>query len=213
MKARSHPVVLSLALVLLAPISCRAADAASSSHLFVDPDDPTVAAVRQVGVRIIDQCGAALVAEMKRTLANSSPALAIGILHLQEYKLPAPVRGQPVVTELRRTSLQVRNPANAPDDADLAALSRIQHELEAGDPVSDVLVQRVDRPGRPVEWRVYRPLVTMKGCLDCHGPADALAPGVAETLQVYFPRDQATGFKAGAWRGLLRASLAVPETP
>ena len=114
------------------------------------------------------------------------------------------------MTAIRRTSLQVRNPANAPDPADLAALELIRGQLENGDDVAKVLVQRVTLPGQPPEWRVYRPLVTLKQCLECHGPTDTLAPGVADTLKVFFPSDQAVNFKAGSWRGLIRASIVEP---
>jgi hypothetical protein len=211
MKARSYPVVLSLASLLLAPISCWAADAADSEHFFfVDPDDPAVTAIRLVGLRTIDQSGNALVGEVKRVLATTSPAMAVGMFHLKEYKLPLAGRGEPAVTALRRTSLRLRNPANTPDEADLAALKKIQSELEAGDSVSPVLVQRITLPNQPVEWRVYRPMVVMKQCLDCHGPDKSLAPGVADTLQVFFPRDNAAGYKSGEWRGLIRVSVAEP---
>jgi hypothetical protein len=215
MKARFYPVVLSLALGLLAPISCRAADAADSPHFsFVDPDDPALAAIRLVGVRTIDQSGNALLGEVKRVLTTTSPALAVGMFHLKDYKLPLPARGEPVVTALRRTSLRLRNSSNIPDEADLAALAKIQSELEAGDSVSPLLMQRVIHPDQPVEWRVYRPMVVMKQCLSCHGPDQALAPGVIESLQVFFPRDNAAGYKSGEWRGLIRVSITeVPKKP
>lgn len=212
MKARSYPIVLSLALCLLAPSSFRAADAAVSSHSFVDPDDASVAAIRQLGERAIDQSGHALIAEVRRVLTNTSPALAVGVLHLKDYKLPPPTPGKPAVTALRRTSLRVRNPANSPDAADLAALETIQRQLEHGDDVSKVLVQRVSLPGVPAEWRVYRPLVTLKQCMDCHGADNLLAPGVADTLKVFYPTDAAVNYKAGQWRGLIRASIVEPPT-
>jgi hypothetical protein len=210
MKARSYPVVLSLAFGLLAPSSVRAADAAVSPYSFVDPDDAAVAEIRQLGERTIDQYGNALIAEVRRALTNTSPALAIGALHLKEYKLPLPTPGKPAVTALRRTSLRVRNPANSPDAADLAALEKIQLQLERGDEVSRVLVQRVSLPGLASEWRVYRPLVTLKQCMDCHGSDKILAPGVSDTLKVFYPSDSAVNYKVGQWRGLIRASIAMP---
>lgn len=215
MKARSYPVVLSLACFLAAFAAARAAaDAATPPHAFVNPDEPLVAAIRQTGERTIDHSGSALLMEVRRVLANTTPALAIGMLHLKDYKLPAATPGQPVVTAIRRTSLLVRNPANAPDDADLAALERIQRQIERGDEVDRVLVQRVTPTGQPPEWRVYRPMVTLKQCLECHGPPGTLAPGVPDTLKVFYPADKALNFRAGSWRGLIRVSLAEPaKTP
>ncbi|MDQ5978384.1 MAG: hypothetical protein QG602_1358 [Verrucomicrobiota bacterium] len=209
MKARSYPVVLSLACGLAAGSAALAADAAGPTHhAFVDPADPTVAEIRSIGERALDHCGTALILEVRRVLTTNSAALAIGKLHLKDYKLPAAAPGKPAVTAIRRTGLQVRNPANAPDAADLAALERIQAQLESGDEVSKVLVQRVTLPGQPPEWRVYRPLVTLKQCLDCHGSPETLAPGVADTLKIFYPADQALNFRTGSWRGLIRASVS-----
>ena len=214
MKARFYPVVLSLACFLAAFAAAQAADAATPPHAFVNPDEPLVAAIRQTGERAIDHSGSALLMEVRRVMASTTPALAIGMLHLKDYKLPAAAPGQPVVTAIRRTSLLVRNPANSPDVADLAALERIQHQLELGEEVDKVIVQRVTLPGQPPEWRVYRPLVTLKQCLDCHGPPGTLAPGVPDTLKVFYPADKALNFRTGSWRGLIRASLTeAAKTP
>jgi hypothetical protein len=215
MKARSYPVVLSLACGLAAGSAALAADAAAPApHAFVDPADPAVAEIRMIGERALDHCGTALILEVRRVLTTNSAPLAIGKLHLKDYKLPAAQPGKPAVTAVRRTSLQVRNPANAPDAPDLAALEMIQGQLERGDEVSKVLVQRVTLPGQQPEWRVYRPMVTLKQCLDCHGPPATLAPGVADTLKVFYPADQALNFRTGSWRGLIRASISdAPVKP
>lgn len=146
-------------------------------------------------------------------LADTAPAMALGRLHLKDYKPPASPKGLPTVTVLRRTSLQVRNPANTPDVADQAALARIEDEINHGDPVSSVLIQRVTLPGQTPEWRVYRPLVVLKQCLACHGTESTLAPGVADALKVFYPADKAINYRAGSWRGLLRASIPDSSPP
>lgn len=210
MKARSYPVVLSLACGLTAFAVLRAAESAPPPYSFVGPDDPASAAIRRIGERTIDHAGSSLLAEVRRVLGTTTPALGIGMLHLKDYKLPAAAPGQPVVTAVRRTSLRIRNAANSPDAADLAALERIQGALERGDPVESLLMQRVTLPGQPPEWRVYRPLVTLKQCLECHGTPETLAPGVPDTLQVFYPADRAADFRAGEWRGLIRVSIADP---
>lgn len=209
MKARSYPVVLSLACGFVASSTGWAA-AAEPPHAFIDPDDPTVAEIRRLGERTIDQAGNAMIGEVRRVLATTTPALAIGKLHLKDYKLPLARPGQPVVTAFRRTSLRVRNPANSPDAADLAALELIQGQLERGDDVAKVLVQRVSLPGQPSEWRVYRPLAILQQCMECHGKDAALAPGVTDTLKVFYPADNAVNYKPGEWRGLIRVSISEP---
>ena len=210
MRARSCAIVLSLACGFVAGPTTLAAEAADPSHVFVDPADPAVAAIRKLGEHTLERAGNAMFMEVRRVLAKDTAALAIGKLHLKDYKLPPAAPGQPVVIAIRRTSLDVRNPANTADAADQAALDLIQNQLEQGDDVAKELIQRVTFPGQAPEWRVYRPLVTLKECLACHGPADALAPGVQDTLKVFYPSDQAVNFKANSWRGLIRVSIVEP---
>lgn len=210
MKVRLYPVVLSLAVGLLAAPLSRAAEPAALPYAFVDPADPSIVEIRRLGERTLDQAGVALLLEVRRVLTNTAPAMAIGVLHLKDYKLPAATPGKPAVTELRRTSLKVRNLANTPDAPDLAALETIKRQLEEGDPVAKVLVQKVSLPGRPTEWRVYRPLAVMKECLECHGAADQLAPGVQDALKIFFPHDAAVDYKSSEWRGLMRVSITAP---
>ncbi len=209
MKARSCPVVLSVLLGLMVS-AARAEDAAVLSHTFIDPADPAVSEVRRLGEWTLDRAGVMMQAEVRRVLADTAPAMAIGMMHLKDYKLPATAPDKPAVTGLRRTSLHVRNPANAPDAADRAALDLIKEQLDQGEPVAKLLVQKVTRPGQPAEWRVYRPLVAMKQCLVCHGRAATLAPGVQDALKVFYPHDTAVDYEEGDWRGLMRVAIVVP---
>jgi len=210
MKARLCPVVLSVLAGLLLPFPTKADEPAGQTHVFFAPTDPRVQEIRRLGEWTLDRAGVMMQAEVRRVLANTAPAMAIGVMHLKDYKLPTFAPGQPAVTLLRRTSLHVRNPANAPDAADRAALILIKDQLEQGDPVAKILVQQVKQPGRPDEWRVYRPLVVMNQCLVCHGPPEALGPGVQDALKVFYPRDTAVDYNEGDWRGLMRATIVVP---
>jgi hypothetical protein len=71
-----------------------------------------------------------------------------------------------------------------------------------------MLVQRVDRPGKPVEWRVYRPIATSKSCLVCHGDPTKFRPEVKAALDHLYPQDKAVDYQAQEFRGVLRVSLA-----
>lgn len=210
MKARTYPVVLSLACGLVLSATAWAADAAPLPHVFLDPNEPALARIRRLGEGTIERAGVALVLEVRRVLAITPTVQAIGALHLKDYKLPVAAPGDMAVTKLHLTSFRVRNPAHAPDGADRAALELIKDQLERGDPVAKVLVQRVTLPGQPPEWRVYRPLSVMKQCLDCHGTAATLAPSVAGRLKELYPADTAVDYKDRDWRGLIRVSIVEP---
>lgn len=198
-------IVAAGCLVALCSVSLRATE---PSFEFLSPDDPAVAEVRRLGERVVDQAGSTLLAEVRRTLATNTPALAVAKLHLKEFKLPPAVPGKPSVIAVRRTSLRVRSEANAPDAADLAALHKIRRQLEEGAPIARLLVQRVSSPGQPAEWRIYRPLATPAQCLVCHGSRQDLGPGVADNLKTFFPADQAVDYTPGSWRGLIRVSIS-----
>ena len=184
--------------------------AAPVTYSFVDSSDPAVAEIADFGSKSIEQIGALLISEVARELATKETSLAVSVLHLKNMELPKPVPGKPYLTAVKRTSVLVRNHLNAPDAADQAALDMIQGQLDNNNPVSKMLVQKVEHPGAPVEWRVYRPIAAAPSCLACHGDPETFRPGVKEALDHLYPEDKATGYTAHEWRGFIRVSIAVP---
>jgi len=181
-------------------------------YTFVDSADPAVVEIAQYGFKAIEQIGGMLVQETSRELATKETHEAVGILHLKGMELPKPVAGKPTVTAVRRTSLMLRDPRNAPDGADTAALEKIHTQLMDGESPDKMLVMKTEPPGQPVEWRVYRPIAASKACLSCHGDPSKFRPGVKEALDRLFPEDKAVSYSAQEWRGVIRVSLA-PATP
>lgn len=178
---------------------------------FVDSDGAAVAGLTEFGSKTIEQVGALLISETARELATKETAMAVSVLHLKNLELPKPVAGQPAVTAIKFTSVLVRNPLNAPDAADQAALDKIQAELDHDRPAPKILLQRVEHGGAAPEWRIYRPIAATQSCLACHGDPEKFRPGVKEALERYYPNDKATGYSAHEWRGFIRVSLADPS--
>jgi hypothetical protein len=181
-------------------------------YTFVDPADPAVAALAQYGFKAIDQIGGKMIAEVNRELATKETAQAVAILHLKDLQLPKPVAGQPTVTAIKRTSLMLRDPRNAPDGADAAALDKIHVQLMEDKSPDKMIVQKIEQPGHAVEWRVYRPIASTPACLACHGDPDKFRPGVKAALDQLYPQDKAVDYSAQEWRGVIRVSLA-PAAP
>ena len=100
---------------------------------WVDSADPATADIRRLGEAMIQKVGNNLVSEVNRVVGTKGPEAGIDDLHLKQLKLPAGQPGQPQITAVKRTSLKVRNPANLPDNADLAALMSIHSALADGD--------------------------------------------------------------------------------
>lgn len=181
---------------------------------WIESNDPAAAEIRRLGEAMIQRAGNNLISEVNRVISTKGPEAGIEELHLKQLKLPAGVPGQPRVTALKRTSLKVRNPANLPDNADLAALMTIQSALADGDTPPKVLVQQLAAEGaEPAEWRVYRPIVMATTCLVCHGPVGALEPGIKTKLERLYPGDKATDYSANEWRGVMRVSIVVSAEP
>lgn len=212
MKSNIFALVGSVFFHAFLPAALSAADkapasAAPSSFSFVDSEGAATADLTQFGSKTIEQVGALLISETARELATKETALAVKVLHLKNLELPKPVAGKPTVTAIKFTSVLVRNPLNAPDAADQAALDKIQGELDNDRPAPKLLLQRVERAGGAPEWRVYRPIAVTQSCLACHGDPEKFRPGVKEALDRFYPNDKATGYSAHEWRGFIRVSL------
>lgn len=205
--------VLSLLLACGAGVALLAQDPTPAELKFswADQGEPIAADLAKSGERLIDRIGGSLMVEVERLLGTEGLEAAVQILHLKNLNPPRPVEGKPRVTEIKRTSFRIRNPRNAPDAADLAALEMVRGLLNSGEQPPKVLVQKVERAGAPVEWRVYRAISVGPNCLLCHGPVESLQPGVRYALERYYPEDKATEYNAYDWRGLIRISYELPE--
>ncbi|MGB0723566.1 MAG: Tll0287-like domain-containing protein, partial [Gammaproteobacteria bacterium] len=102
--------------------------------------------------------------------------------------------------QLARTSLKLRNPANAPDAWEKSVLEKFEARKAAGeDPMKMEYHEVVEMDGKQV-FRYMKAIPTAaKPCLACHG--EKVAPGVEEKLKQLYPADQARGYKAGDIRG------------
>ncbi|MBA3848476.1 MAG: hypothetical protein C0502_00590 [Opitutus sp.] len=205
------PLRLLLACGLAGALSAQDTQPAEVKFSWADLAEPAVAELAKSGERLIDRIGGSLMVEVERMLGTQGLETAVQTLHLRHLNPPRPVEGKPRVTEIKRTSFRVRNPRNAPDAADLAALEMIRGFLNSGEQPPKLLVQKVERADAPVEWRVYRPISVGPNCLLCHGPVESLQPQVRYLLERYYPEDKATGYNAYDWRGLIRVSYERPD--
>ena len=110
--------------------------------------------------------------------------------------------------QVRRVSLRNRNPKAVPDAWERETLEDFDRRAAAGEAPASLergTIQIVD--GKPLQ-RYMRALPTQGLCLSCHGPADQLAPGVAERLKALYPDDRAVGYSLGQIRGAMTLKRA-----
>lgn len=182
-----------------------------STATFVTGGDKTADEIAQYGYKMIEQIGGMMINEVNHELANREISEAVSIMHLKHLELPKPVAGKPTITAIKRTSLLIRDPRNAPDAADTAALNKIHEQLMNDETPDKMLVQKIERAGQPVEWRVYRPIAASQSCLACHGDPKTFRPGVKEALDLLYPEDKAVDYSAREWRGIIRVSMTAPK--
>ena len=155
----------------------RAAKARSLAHAYADRLRTSLAQALKEGgpVRAIDACNT-LAPELNATVTDGE------------------------TFEINRTALRVRNPDNAPDPWEQAALESFQKAIAAGgDPkVLETYDVVTSKEGQRL-FRYMRPITMHEQCLACHGPN--VSHEVKSEVAKYYSDDKAIGFALGELRG------------
>lgn len=109
--------------------------------------------------------------------------------------------------EIRRVSLRARNPKDQPDEWEAAKLREWEKTHKPGGPPDEVF-EVVEEGGRRYA-RYMRPIVVQAMCLGCHGMRESMAEEVRQVLDERYPRDRATGYKAGDLRGAFSVTMRL----
>ena len=178
--------------------------------VIVVPSTPAQIEIQRIGETAIDRLAVSMVNEVRSALGGGEPEDAVDICHLKALPTTpgAIINGMPRILAVKFTSLKLRASEDMPDASDKLALDYIDHALNNGNAAPTVVVQRVDTPDSPPEWRVYKPIGITSNCLVCHGDPAEQSPRLRGKLKAMYPDDQATGFKAHDWRGVIRVTVA-----
>lgn len=146
---------------------------------------------------------------LKKAMQQGGPAAAIEVCAGEAQPLTAKTQaGLPTGVKIKRTSLRLRNPKNAPDAEERRILGKLAKAEKSGEPLPEVVLERWNGP-EGAGYRYYRPIRMVGLCLVCHGPAKDLAPVVRDALAKRYPGDRATGYGSGALRGII--SVTIPD--
>jgi len=99
-------------------------------------------------------------------------------------------------TKIRRTALKYRNEKNKPDNTDTVVMERFL----ASNNLKEPLVVEM-----PNHYRVYKALDMKQPCLACHG--ENISEDLNKMLVKSYPKDMATNFKIGEFRGVVVAEV------
>ena len=131
-----------------------------------------------------------LMTALKEGLADG-PEQAIGACSILAPELAAEYSRDGV--RIGRTSLRLRNPANAPEPW----LEPLLADYLASGPGAEPRAVRID----PTTIGYVEPLYVAKPCLACHG--EVIAEEVRQQIAGMYPDDDSIGFREGDFRGLL----------
>ena len=174
-----------------------------TTQVAVAVDEPWMADARAVATAVPPK----LLQVLTDAIAKSSAADAVTVCQDTAPKM-AKAASEQSGWQVRRVSLRNRNPKAVPDAWERETLEDFDRRAAAGEAPASLeraTVQTFD--GKPLQ-RYMRALPTQGLCLSCHGPADQLAPGVAERLKALYPDDRAVGYSLGQIRGAMTLKRA-----
>jgi len=159
---------------------------------------------KQEGLQAIKLLGQTLKSQLKEKLQlDSNGTTAITFCTAQAQAITAKVNTQlPSHVKVRRTSLQLRNPANQADALDI----KVMHNYKEAFDNKSTYANLITKVEKEEFVRVYKPLMVGAVCLKCHG--EHISPLIAEQIKAAYPTDAATGMKLGDFRGVIVAEVA-----
>jgi len=173
-------------------LSVHAASGAAESER-VEPSEPHAA-----DVALAKQLAAELKAALTEALKVSAEH-AIDVCNTRAPEIAATIADEGKVT-VGRTSLRVRNPANAPNAWQREVLETFQRRHADGEPLSSLEYSAVvETADGHAERRFMKAIPTEPLCVTCHGRQ--LAPALERAIAAKYPDDAATGFDVGDVRG------------
>jgi len=197
---------LFVAAALLPFVSACTTPTPAKSEAASAPEPSWVSGARDVSTSVPPKLLAVLMAAIQK----SGPADAISVCKDEAPKM-ARAASEQTGWQVRRVSLGNRNPMAVPDAWERKALEEFDRSQAAGaDPSRLERWEVVTEGGQPVR-RYMRALPTQQLCVQCHGPADKLGPGVAERLAQLYPNDRGTGYDVGRIRGAMTLRQPVRQ--
>lgn len=143
--------------------------------------------------------------KLMSSIEVAGPSGGVVVCMYQAQALTAEVERN-LGVRVKRTSLKIRNPKNAPDDYEKELLSRLADRHREGKLPPEILEDRWEG-GRKVQ-RYAKPLVVDSFCLICHAKVGNIHPDVRRELEIRYPGDNATGYEVGDLRGIV--SVTIP---
>lgn len=136
--------------------------------------------------------------ELETAMKAGGPIQAISVCNLKAPEI-ARHQSDKHKMDVGRTSLKVRNQANAPDAWEKSVLTAFDARQAKGESTDTMAFSEVVNENGKKYFRFMKAIPTGDVCLKCHG--SNIEPAVASKLDALYPEDQARGYKWGDIRG------------
>lgn len=167
----------------------------------VTGDESRVEACRAASKKL----GAALKSALQGAMKEDGPLGAVNVCHDEAEFIAQQICDEEGLT-VGRTSRRFRNPANAPDEWEMAGLESFSSRIAAGEKAADLeMWATVDGPDGDRTFRYLKAIGTGPMCLGCHG--SDLAGDLEAKLAELYPGDKARGFATGELRGAFTVKM------
>ena len=153
--------------------------------------------VQQQGVELIQAFSSELKNNLQKAIKAGGLSNGIEVCAVKAPEIAA--KNSQGNWQVKRTSLKVRNPLNAPTPVEQKVLQAFESGKAGGKAISDLSYYRVEDQGKRRVHHLMKAIPTQALCLACHG--GSLSQELQAVLHERYPEDQATGFKEGDIRG------------
>lgn len=151
-------------------------------------------------------------AQLKQQLSSAMQAGgAIAAVELCKLKAPeiADNINKGSLLKIKRTSLELRNLNNAPEDWEQKILVLFTQQYANGKPAGELVYSEQIDDQNITTLRMMRAIPIQTVCLTCHGDPQTLAPELTKALQENYPNDNATGYSIDELRGAFSLTQTI----
>ncbi|NMC44827.1 MAG: DUF3365 domain-containing protein [candidate division Zixibacteria bacterium] len=148
-----------------------------------------------------------LTQELVKAMTAGGPENAIKVCAVKAPEIADRISQMPGI-DIRRVSLQMRNPNIVPDRYEFDILRQFATTSHEEPRVASVLVRD---SGDVKRFRYMKEIKTGQLCLSCHGNPNGFSFALKKALRDKYPGDRAVGYRIGDSRGAFSLTVTYPD--
>ncbi len=173
----------------------------------VKPSQEEVSQIKPIGDKISKELVMTLQKELKAAVQKGGLNEAINVCNMKAIPLTSIIAdATDKVVHIKRTTYQFRNPDNAPDKTEMAALDYYKSLINEQKDIPPFYIQKIKKDEKTY-YNYYKPMKVKAICLNCHGDTEKIKPEILKEIYKLYPDDRAVNYKNGDFRGLIRISI------